>query len=149
MTKCPNEIQDRTVLFIIPNEEPLALKMLLFPPQLCQRIMRRLLTFIIFVEDVQTVLSIDILGLGNFELTYWWRQELNLLQSMTCSKIIAHIQPQLSKIINNVALIVYSENGLGIKITKSFGDISKHFLLLSKLVKPWGPDNANIVTATC
>lgn len=42
----------------------------LFPPQQCQRIMRRLLTFIIFVQDVQTVLSIDILGLGNFELTY-------------------------------------------------------------------------------
>lgn len=40
-----------------------------------------LLTFIVFVEDVQTIFCFNILGLHNFELTYGRCQELNLLQN--------------------------------------------------------------------
>lgn len=41
-----------------------------------------LLTFIVLVQHIQTLFCFNILCLDNFELTYWRRQELNLLQNI-------------------------------------------------------------------
>lgn len=44
-------------------------------------------TFIVFVQDIQAIFRFNILGLDNFELTYWRRQELNLLQKVQNTRV--------------------------------------------------------------